>query len=301
MASRPLPVVRAIESYEFTRLVVRELFATAFYPLNRFTRFELGTRFDNIEQQVIDISRTIDYDFNAATDYVQSPTRNLASATTFSPFVAWVNDNSLSGYTGPIAGQRIRLQVTPSLGTWQYMDYLVDARKYVPIIFNYLWFAGRFTSSIASGRDEGRFPKWIGRPDYIRGFSRDAVQNVACTGLPTDDGSSCTSSETIGSRVAFANAELRFPVLRITNGLPIPPIEGLFFYDAGVAWSKDQKVLFKTPDNYDPTTQRALLRSFGAGLRMNIFNLAILRYDYAFPTSRKGAKGFGTFSLGASY
>jgi outer membrane protein assembly factor BamA len=120
--------------------------------------------------------------------------------------------------------------------------------------------------------------------------------------LPNDNGSTCSFIETIGSRVAFANAELRFPILRVLQkGIPLPPIDGLFFYDAGVAWTKGQSVLFKQPANYDYTKERALLRSYGFGLRMNLFNLAIVRYDFAVPANRPGAKPFGTFSLGASY
>jgi hypothetical protein len=290
------------ESIEYARLVIRELFATSLYPLNRFTRFELGLRLDNIDQQIISYDRPVDLQQGLAGQFQQAPTRNLASATSLAPFVAYVTDNSLNGYTGPIAGRRMRLQVQPSFGSWQYMDYLIDARRYVPIVFNYLWLAGRFTSSVASGRDEGRFPKWIGRSDFIRGFNRDNFNATGCTGLPTNNGTACNSTETIGSRVAFANIELRFPVLRVANrGWPIPPIEGLFFYDAGVAWSKGQTVTFNAPANYDVNTQRSLLRSYGAGLRMNLFNIAIIRYDYAFPVSRPGQKGFGTFSLGASY
>ena len=150
-------------------------------------------------------------------------------------------------------------------------------------------------------RDEGRNPKWIGRTDFIRGYNRDQFAGN-CSGLPSDNGAGCSQTETIGSRVAFANAELRFPVLRLMNtGLPIPPVEGLIFYDAGVAWTKGQRVSWNTPDNYDVSTQRAALRSYGWGLRVNLFNLAIIRYDWAVPASRPGAKGFGTFMLGVSY
>ena len=298
----PTTGTQAQQESDITRLVIREAYLSLLYPLNRFTRFEFGARLNNIDQQVFGYTRTVDFSLGVASDWTRLPTRNLASATTIAPFVAWVNDNSLNGYTGPITGQRVRAQVQPNFGSWQYMDYLVDARKYVPILFNYLWLAGRFTTSIANGRDEARFPKWIGRTDFIRGFNRDNFQSSGCTGLPNDNGSSCSTTETLGSRVAFGNIELRFPVLRLANrGVPIPPIEGLFFYDAGVAWTKGQSLILSPSANYDYVKQRALLRSFGWGLRVNVFNIAILKYDYAFPQNRPGVKGFGTFSLGASY
>ncbi len=287
-----------------TRLVIREVYGTTMYPLNRFTRFEFGTKLDNIEQQLTEYTRPIDLALNVAGQYQRLPTHNIASATNVSPFIAWVTDNTLGGIMySPIMGRRVRAQVTPSFGSWKYIDYLVDARNYTPIVFNYLTFATRFTTSLASGRDELRFPKWIGRTDFIRGYNRDLLAaGTNCSGLPTETGAGCDQSETIGSRVAFANAELRFPVLRVLNsGFPIPPIEGLFFYDAGVAWTHGQSLTWNAPANYDVKTQRAVLRSYGFGLRANLFGLAILKYDWAIPASRPGAKGFGTFSLGVSY
>ena len=158
---------------------------------------------------------------------------------------------------------------------------------------------------MAVGKDESRFPKWLGRPDYIRGYNREDLSNVRCSGLPTDTNSQCNTVETIGSRVAFANAELRFPIIRRAefSFLPIglPPLDGLIFYDAGVAWSQGQQVTLSQPSTYDFSKQRALLRSYGYGFRLNLFGIAIVRWDWAVPASRPNAKGFGTWFFGASY
>ena len=293
------------QTQEINRLVLREVFATALYPLNRFTRFEMGARFENVDQQVFPFTRVVDYTFNYATNYERGATRNVASANWVSPYVAWVTDNTLFGYTGPISGKRVRLQVEPNVGTWRWTEYLADARSYVPILFNYVTFATRFTTNMAVGKDENRFPKWLGRPDYIRGYNREDLSNVQCSGLPTDANSQCNTVETIGSRVAFANAELRFPIIRRAefSFLPIglPPLDGLIFYDAGVAWSQGQKVSLSQPSTYDFSKQRALLRSYGYGFRLNLFNIAIVRWDWAVPVSRPNAKGFGTWFFGASY
>ena len=293
------------ESQEITRLVVRQVFAAGLYPLNRFTRFELGARFQNIDQQVFPFTRLVDYQQGYASGFERGPTRNVASANTISPYLAFVTDNTLYGYTGPISGRRLRLEVEPSVGTWKWTEYLADVRAYYPILFNYITLATRFTTSMSVGRDELRFPKWIGRPDFIRGYNREDLGSITCTGLPTDDGTSCNSVELIGSRVAFANAELRFPIIRSFGAarLPIglPPIDGLFFYDAGVAWSKNQQVVGSRPAGYDFSRERALLQSYGFGVRMNLFNIAIIRWDWAVPVSRPGTKGFGTWFFGASY
>jgi hypothetical protein len=294
-----------LQSQEITRLVVRQVFATGLYPVNRFTRFELGGRFQNVDQQVFPFTRLVDYTFGQATGFQRGDTRNVASANTWSPYAAWVTDNTMFGYTGPISGKRIRLEVQPSVGTWQWTEYLADARAYLPILFNYVTFAARFTGSMAVGRDESRFPKWIGRPDFVRGYNRENLGAVSCTGLPSDDGSACNSVELIGSRVAFANAELRFPIIRQfgrrSSPSALPPLDGLFFYDAGVAWSAGQQVLANRPADYDFTRQRALLSSYGFGVRLNLFNIAIVRWDWAVPVSRPGARGFGTWFFGMSY
>jgi len=301
----PLGNNQFAESQEITRLVFRQVFAAGLYPLNRFTRFELGARFQNIDQQVFPFTRLVDYQQGYATGFERGSTRNVASANTVSPYLAFVTDNTLFGNTGPISGRRMRLEVEPSVGTWQWTEYMADIRGYYPILFNYITFATRFTTSMSVGRDELRFPKWIGRPDFIRGYNRENLGSVTCTGLPTDDGSSCNSVELIGSRVAFGNAELRFPVIRNFGGgrIPVglPPIDGLFFYDAGVAWSKGQRVVSRRPEGYNFATERALLQSYGFGVRMNLFGIAIVRWDWAVPVSRPGAKGFGTWFFGASY
>ncbi len=300
----PLGGNQYTQSQEIVRLVLREVFLSGLYPLNRFTRFELGARFQNIDQQAFSFFRTVDYNYGIGSGYQRGETRNIASANSYSPYLAWVTDNTLNGYTGPISGTRARLQFEPSFGSWQWNEYLLDARHYTPLLFNYVTFATRIVGSMSVGRDELRFPKWIARPDFIRGYNRDNFGAVQCSGLPTDNGSQCNTVETIGSRVAFANAELRFPIVRrLGSGrsFGLPPLDGLFFYDAGFAWSQGQTLFAKEPANYDFSKQRALLQSYGFGARLNLFNIAIIRWDWAVPVNRPGQKGFGTWFFGASY
>ena len=68
-----------------------------------------------------------------------------------------------------------------------------------------------------------------------------------------------------------------------------------------MAWSKGQQVVASRPEGYDFSRQRALLQSYGFGMRLNLFNIAIVRWDWAVPISRPGTKGFGTWFFGASY
>ncbi|HEX3866509.1 MAG TPA: BamA/TamA family outer membrane protein, partial [Gemmatimonadaceae bacterium] len=105
--------------------------------------------------------------------------------------------------------------------------------------------------------------------------------------------------------VAVGNVELRFPLVkRIELGFlpaPLPPVDGLFFYDEGLAWSRGQTVYGSRPDVLDISNARYPLRSYGAGLRINLSNYAILRWDYAIPIDQAGHRGLWTWSLWPSF
>jgi Tol biopolymer transport system component len=286
----------------YTRYVLRNAFLTTQYPLNRFTRIEAGLQFNSIGRSII--SLTQDCFFNGCTspeinDVANAPAYNFAS-----PSVSYVSDNTLFGYTAPVIGRRMRFQITPSVGNLRWTEYLADYRRYDPIIFNTITIATRFLASASFGRDETSFPKYIGRPEYVRGYDKANFTGYECTSY-IGGGASCNTAQLVGSRVAVANAEVRFPLIRRfdlgTLPVGLPPIEGLVFYDMGLAWSKGQKVSLSQPDNYDFELQRYPLRSYGAGIRVNLFNLAILKWDYAIPLDKPDRKGIWTFSLGPSF
>ena len=292
------------EKQEITTYVARQLFTSASYPLNRFTRFELGGGLNNVGRKRLFIHRLV-YDRRAVTEFVpdsqivDSPL-NYAEA-----HLAFVSDNTLMGYTGPIFGRRFRFQVSPVVGGLNWVEYLADYRRYDAIIFNYLTLATRAYTSISVGRDEKQFMKYIARPDFVRGYDRNNLLFLSCP-LIGASSINCSAVNLLGSRVAVANAELRFPLIRrLELGLlpmMLPPLEGLFFFDAGIAWSKDQRVYGSRPANYDANLQRYPLRSYGAGLRLNLFNYAVLRWDYAVPLDNAGPKrGFWTWSLWPSF
>jgi Tol biopolymer transport system component len=292
------------EKQEITIYVARQLFGVTSYPLNRFTRLELGGGFNDIGRQRLFLWRNI-LNQTSATAFQPDSMRKDPSLNYAEAHLAYVSDNTLWGYTGPIYGRRYRFQVSPVMGNLNWVEYLADYRRYDAILFGYLTFATRLYSSISMGRDETQFMKYIARPDFVRGYDRNNVLFLTC---PIIGASSvnCSAVQLLGSRVAVANAELRFPVVRrVELGfLPItlPPLDGLFFYDAGMAWSKNQTVYGSRPLNYDGNSQRYPLRSYGFGLRLNLFNYAVLRWDYARPLDQPGGKrGFWTWSLWPSF
>jgi outer membrane protein assembly factor BamA len=174
----------------------------------------------------------------------------------------------------------------------------------VPILFNFLTFAWRTQANVAVGKDENQFPKYIGRPDYVRGYDREQFASQFCGGFGSNE-ASCSATELLGSRVAFANAELRFPLVRRFDlglvPISLPPVDGLFFFDAGIAWRKGQSVSLSRPDNYDEDRNRYVLRSYGMGIRLNLFGFALIRWDYSIPLDRPNRKGYWMWTLGQSF
>ncbi|CAN5701962.1 DPP IV N-terminal domain-containing protein [soil metagenome] len=295
---------------DFARFVQKNIFLNSMYPLNRFTRFELGAQFNSISQEIFRFSYQI---FPGG--FVSQPSiatvEKGPGLNYFSPNVAFVTDNAFFGYTGPLSGKRVRLELTPSFGSVQRMDYLADARGYMRIIPNTLTFATRVLGALAVGRDENLFPKYIGRPDFVRGYDQANFYGgaVECNeflgqGIAGRGNTGCSTAELVGSRVLVANAEFRFPLIRrfdIGSRFGLPPLDAVVFYDAGLAWTKGQTVSMQKPDDYDYTIHRVPMTSWGAGVRMNLFGLAVLRFDYAIPLSLPDRKGNWTFSLGPSF
>ena len=299
----------------FVRQTWRDAFWRALYPFDRFTRIEAGARLTNITSSTLPITTVFDRGGNIV-DIVRGNSRRIASASMVAPSFAFVRDNALFGYTAPIMGSRLRFQVEPQLGTWRWVDYLLDYRRYDPILFNFLTVSTRAFASITAGRDEYQWNKYLGRPDFIRGYNRENYAEGCGAPAPGTDPSviesACGAARLFGSRLAMFNAELRFPLVRRFDlgVLPIalPPVDALVFYDAGVAWTgnappggQSQTVSLKRPAEYNLFTQRYPLRSYGYGIRFNLFGFAILRWDYAWPLDSPNRKPFGTWFFGPSF
>lgn len=294
--------------YEFTRYVLRTAVASAAYPLNRFERFELGMQAEAIGRGTV--YENLDY---YADGYVNVGLNtngpSLGTLSFVSPYAAFVSDNTLFGVTGPISGRRMRFSAAPSLGSIHTVNFLGDYRRYDPIIFNRLTFATRALFSATTGRDAYLFPLYVGTPDFVRGYDQSSFYGgYSCEsflGGTNQYGNSCATTDLIGTKAIVFNEELRFPIIRRFDlgRLPIglPPVDGAIFYDAGAAWS-NQTLSFGKPANYDPTKQRYFLRSYGGSIRVNLFNIAVLRWDVARPLDRPNYKRFNwTFSIGAAY
>jgi len=221
------------------------------------------------------------------------------------PSAALVFDNSLFGYTSPFFGHRYRFEIAPSIGGWRFTQLLADYRRYYLVKFPFS-FAARFLSLARVGRDADQFPVFLGTPDLVRGYTYGSFSRNECGTPSTTSRTGCPEvDQLIGSRIAVASAEFRFPLIRnLTLGfLPVgfPPIEGALFYDVGIAWNDGSQLELRRPTGADLDLVRAPVSSYGVGIRANLFGFAILRVDYAVPRQRPDRGGYWMLSLGPPF
>jgi hypothetical protein len=276
------------------RWTARQIFAQALFPISRFNRFEGRFSVYNLEQATRNQFYFFDPTGTFLTRYDQNITI-LNSQVFVMPSIAYVHDNSLFGWTSPFLGSRYRFEVGQAVGGIQFARAVADWRRYTSLAGPFT-LATRVTSFGSFGRDEDRFPIFIGTPDRVHGYTYGSLLNNECSAS-----ADCSQlDQLIGSRMALAGAELRFPLLRAALGfapIGLPPIEGAFFYDAGLAWRRGS-ILKLRRDPSDPSDIRAPVSSWGYGFRINVMGFVIVSIDYARPLSRPDyRKGYWIVSL----
>jgi Tol biopolymer transport system component len=291
-------------STRIRRFVSRSLFATASYPMSRFNRIELGMQAVNVGEATLEMQTK----FDAATGgFVEQSliSGGGPTATYLQPSLAHIHDNTLFGYVGPFAGTRSRFSIAPAIGQWQFISGLADYRRYVFVRPLTLAFRGLVMGRY--GRDADRFPIFLGNTELIRGYTSGSFRSHECVANPgTSQQNSCAElDQLIGSKIAVANVELRFPLARylVLGILPIglPPIEGAIFYDVGVAWYDASNLKWDRTAAESPLQVRSPLRSWGASIRANMLGLMVLRFDYAKPLDRGVKKAYWTVSIGPTF
>jgi WD40 repeat protein len=294
------------------RLVVRDGFASASYPFNRFNRVEFGLHVVGISDAILE--QQVYFDPTGSSLGVSNTQTILHPSIGYvAPTLALTHDNTLFGFVGPFAGSRYRFQVSPAIGGWKFIGALADMRRY--------FFARPFTLAVRGlfygrfGRDADQFPVLLGNTDFIRGYTAGSLIRHECYQriidiAPLVGGSAGLNTgcadldQLIGSRVAVANVELRFPLTRsVALGfLPIalPPIEGAIFYDVGMAWQNGSTIVGHRTEGQDPEVYRAPLQSWGGSIRVNFIGVP-LRFDYARPLNRTYKNGYWMISIGPTF
>ncbi|MDM7914455.1 MAG: BamA/TamA family outer membrane protein [Candidatus Eisenbacteria bacterium] len=188
---------------------------------------------------------------------------------------AWIRDTSLWLPTGPIDGHRMNFTLGLTMdiqrGRTESGLVLADYRRYLRL-GTYSAYAVRLQGLFSSGPNPRTF--FLGGSLNLRGYPRRAVQ---------------------GERSLLLNQEIRFPLvqrwmLQVPLGaLEFPMIQGAVFADAGAAWN----------EGWPPPW----LGSFGAGLRMGLGGILVLRLDLARRTDFKtlGDRNHWDFFVGWNY
>jgi len=290
----------------YRRLVLRSAFAQAAYPFSRFARIEGGLRATNVDDAILDINEVYDPFTGALTRDIFQERTGLGSVGFVQPSMALVYDNALWGYLGPMIGRSARFELAPTIGGWSYLQATADHRRYDKVVGPFT-LATRLLYSGRTGRDADRFSLYLGFPELLRGYTSGSFFRNECSSTPDDPNSAtgCAAlDQLVGTSFAVGNAELRFPILSPNwSWVPraIPPIEGAFFYDIGVAWNGSSRVAWSREPGESPATVRTPLRSAGVSLRTNLFGLVVLRFDFSKPLARPGTGAFWTISFGPTF
>lgn len=164
--------------------------------------------------------------------------------------LSFVHDNSIWGPTGPLDGSRFRILLgytsDVKYSNVNYYSLIVDYRKYFRLGLRSA-IAARAALFVNHGKEARRY--FAGGSWDLRGWSRFGIR---------------------GEKLWLSSFELRFPLIDqlIINfpvlGLGFFDIRGALYFDAGSAWDT----------NYKET-----LGSVGTGIRINLFNAIVLRYD----------------------
>jgi hypothetical protein len=203
---------------------------------------------------------------------------------------AFVKDDARFGPTSAVEGSRLRLELTPTLGTKSFAGLRLDYRKYWRLAPP-LTVAGRLLHYGRYGRDadDARLaPLFAGGASLVRGY--DNLGGARCR-----PGACARLDGLVGSRVLVANVELRAPAFfLLSRGYraygPIPT-ELVLFFDAATAWSDGSPAL----------RAREWTRSWGVGLRVNLLGLAVGEIDYVRPLDRADRSSMFRMRMGAGF
>jgi Tol biopolymer transport system component len=287
------PVVRVDQILQ--RVYVENASITTQYPFTQTKRIEFSTSYNRYAYGTEGFS----YFYLPDGQFIGQDRSSFPSPPSLAfgqASVALVGDYSNFGFTSPVAGGRYRFEVSPSVGQINFTTLLGDYRRYfflqpVTFAFRGLYY-GRFGPD---AEDRQRMsPLYLGQETLIRGYDANNFGPEECTPVnSTRTVTGCSEVDRLlGSRIAVANFEMHFPLFGVRQfgliNFPFLPTDIGPFFDAGVAWSKNDPVDFTFNR---ATPKRVPVFSTGLSARMNILGYMVLEAYYAYPFQRpeKGA------------
>jgi len=282
------------------------LFSDRFYGIQGFASRPSST-FSRLEASLAQVFIDRKYYDRAYGDLRENRSTEV---TTFN--AAYVFDNVLWGYTGPINGRRFKLSVDvgKNIFDWEEVSFYsagLDFRKY--------WHLSRTASMafrVSGGASFGHTPKQYflgGTTNLVGSRTVDAevydVENLYFSDVVTP----LRGQEYYGisgDRYALLNWELRFPMIQyFAMKYPLPlvlsNIGGTLFLDMGAAWHGSNFKGGSSQGGYNHLQD--IKTGFGIGMRINLFGFALLRYDVAWETDWHDVSDKPTnyFSFGADF
>jgi len=251
------------------------------YPFSRVQRLEFQTGYRNIDFYSEIRTRIVSATSNKTYLDKTTPIPVADPLHLFQTSAALVYDSAVYGLASPILGQRYRFEVSPVLGTLNYQTVLADYRFYAMprrpfTLAMRLMHYGRYGKN---AEDNRLYPLYIGYQGFIRGYDYYTFTMDEMDGA----GSAFDVNRLLGTKVAVANLELRFPLFGLLGlgsgyygGLPI---ETALFFDAGVAWFDYDRPWFLGGD-------RRLLSSYGLAMRVNMLGFVVAEVDIVKPLER---------------
>jgi hypothetical protein len=252
---------------------------TAFgiYPIDRFHRVEISAGVVQLNEEYNDPTLQA-----LATQYQQNTIgQPVFNNGTLIPFgVAFIQETTIFREFGPLSGSTMRVayDVSPKIGnTLSRQSIEADARHYMRLAAS-----GVLAMRVKAFRSIGDFPdfQYMGGNSEMHGYDYLSF---------------------VGQNVAFADAELRFPIIEaaLTPFGVVGGVRGVFFANIGGAWFDNQGYRFATtketivtPVTSIPTDPVTGLGTpvFGTPTRLTGFRLDGGRASYGI--------GLETFAIG---
>jgi Tol biopolymer transport system component len=237
------------------------------YPFSRTRRVELSAGLRHIAYEHELRRRAYTRPGGRLIGESDTTTPGLSPAGFFEASAALVSDRAVYGPVGPVLGERWRVELSPAVGALQFAGVLADYRRYVVPARPYT-IAARVLHSARYGPDADDprlIPMFAGYRHLVRGYDASAFGGCDLVG-------DCDRFDALfGSRLFVTNVELRMPVAGMLSRemrYGTIPAEAFLFADAGVAWTREEVPAFAGG-------ARRLVRSAGAGVRVNAFGMVI--------------------------
>jgi Tol biopolymer transport system component len=284
-----------IEQEILFRQINYEISGFAFYPFNTARRLELnaGVRLLDFNTMLYTRAYSLFDDFMILNEKERLPSSPSLYFGTVS--ASMVYDTGIFGATSPILGQSYLLQVTPTLGSLAFTTVLADYRRYImPVRPITLAFRAIHYGRYGKDAEDGRlWPLFIGYENLVRGYNDSSFSYFEFS-----DGGGFTFDRLIGSKMALANFEVRFPlfgILGLGKGFyGVWPLEAFAFYDIGVAWREGTSPSFLGG-------KQVPVSSVGTGLRTNLFGYLVLGLNYVKPLDRPERGWYFQFTISPGF